>query len=78
MKGQVTKQHIKNGEPNNCNWCPIALSLMDKLDIDDVEVNETQVRVGKKWYDIRRGTRFIQRFDMGLPVKPMTYELSPA
>lgn len=78
MKGRVTLKHIKNGYPEDNQYCPIALSLQDKFGEDtDIKVSSTEVYIVDQWYKIRRGTRFIKRFDAGLPVKPMTYELSP-
>lgn len=78
MKGQVTSTHIRKGEPNKCSTCPIALSLQEKLGLSkyDVKVYHSEALIAGKWYDIRRGTRFIYRFDSEMPVKPITYELT--
>ena len=34
MKIQVTEDHIKRGEPQNCESCAVALALKEKLSID--------------------------------------------
>lgn len=77
MKGQVTRTHIKNGKPCSLDSCPIALSLNEKFpDAQNICVDDDKVSIDGNWYAIRRGKQFIDRFDAGLPVKPITYELT--
>ena len=38
MKIQVTEEHIKNGQPENCEGCAIALAVKDSLKADSVSV----------------------------------------
>jgi len=38
MKIQVTEEHIKNGQPENCEGCAIALAVRDSLKADSVSV----------------------------------------
>lgn len=38
MKIKVTEDHIKNGQPENCEGCAIALALKEKLSNYDVGV----------------------------------------
>lgn len=38
MKIQVTEDHIKNGQPENCEGCAIALAVKEKLSNYDVGV----------------------------------------
>jgi len=56
--------------------CPVALAIKEE-GYSKVMVNGEMVIIGEDRYDIRRGKRFIRRFDEGLPVKPTVIELVP-
>jgi len=74
MKVQVMKKHIKNGKKENSKRCPVALALREQ-GFKNVEVDATCVHIDDEYYEVRRGSRFISRFDEGLPVKPTIIEL---
>ena len=38
MKIKVKEEHIKNGQPDNCEGCAIALAVKDSLNADRVSV----------------------------------------
>ena len=38
MKIQVKEEHIKNGQPENCENCALALAVKDSLKADSVSV----------------------------------------
>ena len=38
MKIQVKEEHIKNGQPENCENCAVALAVKDSLKADSVSV----------------------------------------
>ncbi len=38
MKIKVKEEHIKNGQPENCENCAIALAVRDSLNCSDVSV----------------------------------------
>ena len=38
MKIQVREEHIKNGQPENCERCAVALAVKDSLKADSVSV----------------------------------------
>lgn len=75
MKVKVLKKHIVNGEPEDGSSCAVALALKDK-GFNDVVVGTNEVLLDGESYSIRRGQRFITKFDAGLPVKPCTIELT--
>lgn len=85
MKVKVTRKHISKGRKGDSESCPIALALRDKFNLSRGLVNvyessvvidnEDDIEGDEEYYFIRRGQRFIQRFDKGLPVKPCTVEL---
>jgi hypothetical protein len=74
MKVKVTKTHIMNGKKENAKRCPLALALREQ-GFKNVSVADRSVQIGGDFYDVRRGMRFINRFDEGLPVKPTIIEL---
>lgn len=75
----VTEEHIKNGEPCMCQYCPIAWAiglackpfLFKEVREDCVVVTETEDRVRLP----RSARRFIHRFDSGKSVKPFRFYL---
>ena len=38
MKIKVKEEHIKNGQPENCENCAVALAVRDSLNCSDVSV----------------------------------------
>ena len=52
MKIQVTEEHIKNGQPENCEGCAIALAVRDSLKADSVSVtinSNDNVEISSWW-----------------------------
>jgi hypothetical protein len=77
MKFCVTRKHIKSGQCKSVYYCPLALAIKEE-GFSPVMVYDNYAVIGHRTYDIRRGIRFINKFDRGLPVKPSTFELVPA
>lgn len=90
MKVKVMRKHIQKGKKESTNSCPIALALREKFKLpkDNVSVDEFGVTLyfdknnkyegDSAYYEMRRGSRFINRFDNGKPVRPCTVELALA
>lgn len=74
MKIRVTAKHIREGVRLDTRYCPVALAIKEE-GYSDVHVDDSSVSIEKIHYNIRRGTRFINRFDDALKVKPTTIEL---
>lgn len=79
---EVTQEHIDRGARKYCGGCPVALAIAEKV-ADGVDV-----RVGGYWVSCQRGDgvsasdiipgpiqSFIERFDNGASVSPLTFEL---
>lgn len=78
MKIKVTRKDIKKGKKGDVSFCPIALAVARKfnLDAEKVQVDGNGVIIDDMYYMLRRGFNFVDRFDEGLPVKPCTIELT--
>lgn len=74
MKIKVERRHIQKGKRADCYKCPVALALKE-AGYKGVEVGDGFVEFDGITYNMRRGTRFIRRFDNNLSVKPTTIEL---
>jgi hypothetical protein len=87
---EVKKKHIKNGKPEDCHLCPVALAIKDKLKIKQVENVEVAgheiIYIYKDeqedtWQDDyeykcpRSVRRFVKKFDEGKDVKPFKFIL---
>jgi hypothetical protein len=79
----VTAEHIERGKPEECEWCPVALAIMDALPaarVPSVGPSEVTFQAGiDKWADIAlppEAIDFIETFDGGTAdVEPFTFEL---
>lgn len=78
MKVKVMRKHIQKGKKESPSSCPIALALREKFKLpkDVVVVDNDYVNLNSVRYRLRRGSRFINRFDSGKPVQPCTVELA--
>lgn len=72
----VTQEDIDNGIKGSECDCPVALAIKRKFSVDrgivdgiDIEIN------GVTYYTPERVYYWIERFDAGLPVQPITFEL---
>ena len=86
MKITLTQKHIDEGVLQNPAFCPAALAIKEATGEELVEV-ATAIRWGEDWtgdeswkWKYRVSTpsivrEFIHRFDSGLPVEPITFEL---
>jgi hypothetical protein len=74
MKIRVMRKHIQAGNLEDERLCPVALALKEK-GYSSVRVLNDHVFIAGDRYNIRRGQRFIHRFDEGLSVKPTVIEL---
>jgi hypothetical protein len=81
---EVTQQDIDNGIRNACSKCPIALALTRTMGSAFSEVTittcSTHFPLRENKEDLRAyipeiARNFIQTFDKGLPVKPLSFEL---
>lgn len=74
MKVRVLKKDIVRGVPINCSLCPVALALRRKSH-RLVKVMWDTITVGTRSFRTpARVRRFIDRFDVGKPVKPFSFE----
>ena len=80
MKTQVIsvkKKHIKNGEPENCETCPVALALRE-AGVNSLLVgserffNNTYSTIASAPRSVQR---FVASFDAGRKVKPFNFKL---
>lgn len=77
MKIEVTQKHIDYGKRWSTKSCPVALAI--------AEATGSRVRISpyrnivhamRQVLNIpEEATRFMDKFDVGLPVEPMTFEL---
>lgn len=80
MKITVKQKHIDKGEKTKAMSCPIALAIKDYYWFPRrVVVGHCCCFIGKnmdKTYPLpKEVTNFIQDFDMGLEVKPFSFEI---
>lgn len=81
MKVTVTQKHIDDGEVCNCTSCPIALALRDEgvqAPIVDARTTSFFRNNGSwcKYYLPPEARSFIHKFDNGIKVEPIEFELS--
>ena len=83
LSPSTSRQHIAEGNPGDCGWCPVALAIADALpglaflavrylDIDVRARPEEDVAVIVMPDEV---VRFIRAFDVGDPVQPFSFEL---
>lgn len=72
----ITQEDIDSGCKGNCSLCPIALALSRTFNTREVQVSNSYIRVGEKWYFIPIQARFfIRSFDTYRAVQPFSFEL---
>ena len=77
MKIRVTQKHLREGKRNEADRCPLALALRD-MGVETPWVEEEDIYYGgqgKRCHHTRDSLAFINSFDEGLPVHPMTFDL---
>lgn len=75
MKVTIKRKHIRNGQPNSPDYCPIAIALNEKFG-GNAKVNEDNLLLfGLNFHLPADAQYFIKRFDNGDPVKPFSFEL---
>ena len=81
MKIEVTQAHIDAGKRGRCTKCPVALAIMDKLNVKRVRVGSRVIEIGRPHMDIYRTPEevdyFITAFDENWShaVEPFGFEL---
>lgn len=81
---RVTAEHIEQGVARNCERCPVALAVIDALDLtshDAVEADCGYVNIyrpGETWHaDMPPNAwTFVDDFDGGRPVGPISFRLT--
>lgn len=85
IKVSVTQEDINNAE-RSCSECPVALAVTREIGVTQHEMVTANIayiairnRVGmgmiRSWNTSQSVSRFMSRFDSGLPVKPFKFEL---
>ena len=82
MKINVTDNHIINGKRRDPKQCPIALAVNTNPDCFMASVSDTiltflQDRHLWRANIPRHAQRWIERFDLNQPVKPMSFNIHP-
>ena len=77
MKIQVTEEDIKNGVRHFCSSCPVALAIKKLYPAETwVSVSARRVVIEETSYDLPEvAITFIQMFDKGQKVEPITFDL---
>lgn len=76
MQINVTQQHIDNGTPKDCAYCPIAHSLMGHFPNSCIEVDDSCIEInGTQYFSPDSVVKFIEDFDNRKPVKPFSFLL---
>ena len=75
---KVTREHIENGQKNDCRYCPIGLALKD-AGINTM-TKERWVQNENGWIDTsatlsHRLETFASNFDNGKPVHPFSFRV---
>jgi len=78
MRIKVTKADIKRGIKRSCSACPVTLAVKRYVKNKFfVSSSPYSISLGSVHYEIPRVARdFINAFDRGMLVEPMTFELS--
>lgn len=78
MRVKVLPRDIENGMRVSCTDCPIARAVKRAVKHTRVRVMSNHVTVGARYYPLPAvARRFVDRFDMGRPVKPITFSCQP-
>lgn len=76
MRIQVTQEDIDKGQRVHPIYCPIARAIKRHAHKPVRVLADTGITVGGKQYRHTAGSlEFVERFDMGQPVKPFEFEL---
>ncbi len=77
MKIKITRKHIKSGEPESADSCPIALALMELgFDQTSLHVFCSKIKANKAEIKLPISARkFISAFDDHKPVKPFSFNI---
>lgn len=81
MTIEITGDDIKNGKRVSCRECPIALALRREIGASFVSVGMEEIECSGsefgslRWMTPAPARKFIDRFDLGRPVKPFVLEL---
>jgi len=75
---RVTRKDIREGQPDDPNYCPIALALQRATGVEDVEVESSSIRVDgfKELTTPRHIEDFVEDFDGGGNVKPFRFRIT--
>ena len=76
MKVRVTQEHIDEGIPQECGFCPIAIAIRDQYPNESINVDGEEITIGDNHYlTPESAADFIHRFDFGGKVSPFEFEL---
>jgi hypothetical protein len=78
MKFTLTKSDIKKGIRGDFTSCPVVIRIKRELGslVDTVTVHTDNILInGIEHKTPKRVVRFINKFDEGKPVEPITFEL---
>lgn len=74
MRVKVLASDIEKGTPISCSMCPIARAVKRMVKHTRVRVTDSFITVGAKTYRTPAiARRFVDRYDMGKTVKPITF-----
>lgn len=76
----VNANHIARGQKLNCNKCPIALAVAEKMGVEHAFVNSEGItfRVGGREHDAYMCDdlmNVMDAFDAGVPLSPFFFDL---
>lgn len=75
---EVTQEHIDKGVKKNCQNCPVAIAAQAVLQNSDIRMGQWTL-YDSRFTTIARVpfvvTDFVNRFDLGLPVQPFSFNL---
>lgn len=75
LKINVTKADIKNGEPGEPRYCPIAIAF-NRVSMYNVKVTNRVFLVDDSVYQLpKMAKNFTTLFDNGYPVKPFSFNV---
>lgn len=78
MKITVTMKDIQRGMPEAEYSCPIALAVKRRTHKEARVLGSDSIRAGKtQYYGPRKIDTFIERFDVGMRVRPFSFEMKP-
>lgn len=73
----VTQEDIQRGAPYVLGFCPTAIATNRSFHSQDCVVGRSWLSVGDAYYDLPdEAIEFIRKFDEGLEVVPLSFEVS--